>query len=173
VQDHVDALGLVGKGRERLRDRVLGAVPITQMDHQGLACPPGDRNLRGERPTLILGVGPIPVEVEAGLPDGHDAVARAELLQRIRGRAVEAVGAVRMPPHRREDRLVLLRGSHGARIRFLPQAHGEYAVHSRPPSRVHQLGLCRLAEPEVRVRIDHAASLRGAYGPRFAWMKPR
>ena len=160
MEDHRHALRLIVEGREGLRDRLLGSVGIAQVDDEGLARASGDRDLRRERPALVIGVGAVPVEVEAGLPDRDHLRARGELPDRLRRRLVEAGRAVRMPAHRSEHPILFLGGPHGAGIRILPEPDGQDATNARSAGRRDQLILVGLAESEVRVGIDHGAQYR-------------
>ena len=125
----------------------------------GLARPSGDPDLGGEGAALLIRVGAVAVEVEPGLPDRHDAGLRAELLDRQRRRLVEAVGAVRVAADRGEHPLIRLRRADGSRVRVLAKADGQDPIDPGVAGRGDQLRLGRLAEPEVRVSVDHQTSV--------------
>ncbi len=63
-----------------------------------------------------------------------------------------------MATDRRVDPLVLLRGLHGAQVRLLVEADREDVGDAHPPGVGHQFRVRRVADVEVRVAVDHAAS---------------
>ena len=81
---------------------------------------------------------------------------RAELLDRLRRRLVEAVRAVRVAADRREHPLVRLARERTA-TGFESSPSPTVRIRRTPASRAarDQLRLGRLAEPEVRVGVDH------------------
>ena len=86
----------------------------------GLPGPPGDLDLGREGAALVVGLGAVAVEVEPGLARPRPrSSAPAELLDRLGGRLVEAVGAVRVPADAGEHLLVLLRRGDRAGVRVL------------------------------------------------------
>ena len=58
MEDHGDALGLGGEGRERLGQRMVGPRWIAQVDHQRQGRRAGDRDLRLERRALLVASAP-------------------------------------------------------------------------------------------------------------------
>ena len=104
VQDHLEALGLLGEPLDRV---VLGRAGV---DDQRLAGLVRELDLRGERSLLVRAGRVVAEVVEAGLADRQAFRVLRELLELLRDRVRVAGRLVRVVADRRVDLVVGVRG---------------------------------------------------------------